>query len=193
MRSLLKISHTLKTFYAKLHLLICESDCQNCGLIFKMHMVALLDLIIQLRYGPLWLCWREKHWLYIVWLAPPLRQPAIWFLAVAGWRRGKNRGLRTVGWRVWHSTCIWQKGKYSSGSLKSSRDRKDENVSLLWHFVCGVSVDNLAPKNAGRQVGWKSLIILIVSEALVRIGQPGLDIDWGGNRGRRLPMGRESG
>jgi len=42
---------------------------------------------------------------------------------------------------------------------------------------CGVSVDNLAPKNAGRQVGWKSLIILIVSEALVRIGQPGLDID----------------
>ena len=60
---------------------------------------------------------------------------------------------------------------------KSSRDRKDENVSLLWHFVCGVSVDNLAPKNAGRQVGWKSLIILIVSEALVRIGQPGLDID----------------
>ena len=41
----------------------------------------------------------------------------------------------------------------------------------------GVSVDNLAPKNAGRQVGWKSLIILIVSEALVRIGQPGLDID----------------
>jgi len=67
--------------------------------------------------------------------------------------------------------------KYSSGSLKSSRDRKDENVSLLWHFVCGVSVDNLAPKNAVRQVGWKSLIILIVSEALVRIGQPGLDID----------------
>ena len=92
MRSLLKISHTLKTFYAKLHLLICESDCQNCGLIFKMHMVALFILIIQLRYGPLWLCWREKHWLYIVWLAPPLRQPAIWFFAVAGWRRGKNRG-----------------------------------------------------------------------------------------------------
>jgi len=53
MRSLLKISHTLKTFYAKLHLLICESDCQNCGLIFKMHMVALFNLIIQLRYGPL--------------------------------------------------------------------------------------------------------------------------------------------
>ena len=192
MRSLLKISHTLKTFYAKLHLLICESDCQNCGLIFKMHMVALFDLIIQLRYGPLWLCWREKHWLYIVWLAPPLRQPAIWFLAVAGWRRGKNRGLRTAGWRVWHSTCIWQKGKYSSISLKVPETERTKTF-LCFVAFCGVSVDNLAPKNAGRQVGWKSLIILIVSEALVRIGQPGLDIDWGGNRGRRLPMGRESG
>ena len=137
MRSLLKISHTLKTFYAKLHLLICESDCQNCGLIFKMHMVALFDLIIQLRYGPLWLCWREKHWLYIVWLAPPLRQPAIWFFAVAGWRRGKNRGLRTAGWRVWHSTCIWQKGKYSSGSLKVPETERTKTFlccGILWCF-----------------------------------------------------------
>ena len=135
MRSLLKISHTLKTFYAKLHLLICESDCQNCGLIFKMHMVALFDLIIQLRYGPLWLCWREKHWLYIVWLAPPLRQPAIWFFAVAGWRRGKNRGENCWMARMTLNLHLAKRQKYSSGSLKSSRDRKDENVSLLWHFV----------------------------------------------------------
>ena len=190
MRSLLKISHTLKTFYAKLHLLICESDCQNCGLIFKMHMVALFDLIIQLRYGPLWLCWwREKHWLYIVWLAPPLRQPAIWFLAVAGWRRGKNRGLRTAGWRVWHSTCIWQNGKFSSRFLKMFPRQKGRKCFFVVAF-CGAFVVVVPQTCAGLR---GSLIILIVSEALVRIGQPGLDIDWGGNRGGRLPMGRESG
>ena len=193
MRSLLKISHTLKTFYAKLHLLICESDCQNCGLIFKMHMVALFILIIQLRYGPLWLCWREKHWLYIVWLAPLCASLRSGFSQLQGGAEEKIGGENCWMARMTLNLYLAKRQKYSSGSLKSSRDRKDENVSLLWHFVCGVSVDNLAPKNAWRQVGWKSLIILIVSEALVRIGQPGLDIDWGGNRGRRLPMGRESG
>ena len=193
MRSLLKISHTLKTFYAKLHLLICESDCQNCGLIFKMHMVALFDLIIQLRYGPLWLCWREKHWLYIVWLAPPLRQPAIWFFAELQDGAEEKFGGEEDCWmaRMTLNLHLAKRQIFKRISKKFPRQKGRKRFFVV--AFCGVSVDNLAPKNAGRQVGWKSLIILIVSEALVRIGQPGLDIDWGGNRGRRLPMGRESG
>ena len=57
MQPLLKLFHT-KNFCSilKLHLLICESDCQNLGLNFKMHKVAIINLIIQLRYGPLSLC-----------------------------------------------------------------------------------------------------------------------------------------
>ena len=138
--SLLKISHTLinlHNFYAKLHLLICESDCQNCGLIFKMHMVALFDLIIQLRYGPLWLCWREKHWLYIVWLAPPLRQPAIWFFAVAGWRRGKNRGDNCWMARMTLNLHLAKRQKYSSGSLKVPETERTKTFlccGILWCF-----------------------------------------------------------
>ena len=136
MRSLLKISHTLKTFYAKLHLLICESDCQNCGLIFKMHMVALFNLIIQLRYGPLWLCWREKHWLYIVWLAPPLRQPAIWFFAELQDGAEEKLGGEEDCWMARMTLNLHlAKRQIFKRISKSSRDRKDENVSLLWHFV----------------------------------------------------------
>ena len=64
------------------------------------------------------------------------------------------------------------KGKSRSRFLKCSRDRKDENVSLLWHFVVFLLLFRKPVQNAGRR---GSLIILIVSEALVRIGQSGLE------------------
>jgi len=188
MQSLLKLSHTKNLcFMLKLHLLICESDCQNLGLNFKMHRVAIFNLIIQLRYGPLSLCWQEKHWLYIVWLAPLC---ATLHVLAAQWRKGK--GVRTG---VWHSTCIWQNGKFSSRFLKKfSRDRKDENVSLLWHFVMFLLLFWQPGLSGWVQNGGRhgSLIILIVSKALVRIGQSGLDVEWGGNGGCR-PRGGESG
>ena len=132
MQSLLKHFHTKNLcFMLKLHLLICESDCQNLGLNFKMHRVAIFNLIIQLRYGPLSLCWQEKHWLYIVWLAPLC---ATLRVLDAQWRKGK--GVRTG---VWHSTCIWQNGKFSSRFLKMFPRQKGRKCFFVVAF-CGVFV-----------------------------------------------------
>ena len=67
--------------------------------------------------------------------------------------------------------------KYSSGSLKVPETERTKTFLCCGVLFVVFLLTTWPLKNAGRQVGWKSLIILIVSEALVRIGQPGLDID----------------
>ena len=57
--------------------------------------------------------------------SPPLRHSACFGRTVAQRKRGTD----------WRMTLNLHLAKFSSRFLKCSRDRKDENVSLLWHFV----------------------------------------------------------
>ena len=93
MQPLLKLFHAKNlSSILKLHLLICESDCQNLGLNFKMHRVAIF--IIQLDNT-------IEIWSFIIMLtrkalivhcvtSPPLRQSACSGRTVAQRKRGTD-------------------------------------------------------------------------------------------------------